>query len=129
MCATALANLEIIERENLLENVNAMGDYLKTALFAMKEKYPVVGDVRGMGLFWGMELVKDRVSKEPAGEGVAIGVVGHCAANGGVLIGRTNRCFGLYNNTIFFCPAFICTPADIDAACTALDAALAAIKL
>ena len=126
--AAALENMNIIERENLLENVIEMGDYLMDRLLELKEKHPVVGDVRGKGLFVGAELVKDRESKEPVDESVAAGVVTDCLEQG-VMIGRTNRSFPQFNNTLCLSPALICTRDDLDEIVTAMDRAIAKIQV
>lgn len=122
--AAALANMEIIENEKLLDNVNQQGEHLKGRLNQLMEKYDVIGDVRGKGLFVGFEMVKDRVTKEPVDESLVIAIGGHCMKNG-VIIGRTNRSFKEYNNTICLSPALIATQADIDAIVDAIDNALA----
>jgi 4-aminobutyrate aminotransferase-like enzyme len=70
-CATALAVLETYEKENVLENVNKMGQYFIDRLGELKDKYPLIGDVNGWGLFIGIELVKDRKTKEPAAKQTA----------------------------------------------------------
>lgn len=119
-----LANIEIIERENLLANVRERGDQLMDGLLALKERHPVVGDVRGKGLFAGLELVSDRASREPAPEQLAMAVAAHCAG-AGVLIGRTNRSFSEFNNTLCLSPALIASARDIDDILRALDSALA----
>lgn len=124
--AAALANLKIIEQENLLENTRAMGEYLMQGLLTLQDKYTLIGDVRGKGLFAGFELVSDRITKEPVDESVAIQIAGHCMKNG-VIIGRTNRSFKTFNNTICLSPALIATKADIDVIVTALDNALSDI--
>jgi len=62
--AAALKNLEIVERENLVENARIRGEQLAARLQAMKEKHPIIGDVRGTGLIQGIEFVKDRTTKE-----------------------------------------------------------------
>ncbi len=121
--AAALENMCIIERENLLDNVNKMGDYLMDQLLELKEKYAIVGDVRGKGLFVGVELVKDRQSKAPVDESVAAAVVGDCLKQN-VMIGRTNRSFAEHNNTLCLSPALICTKDDIDEIVTSIDHAL-----
>ncbi|KMN84005.1 hypothetical protein VK98_00520 [Chromobacterium sp. LK11] len=64
-CAAALANLEIIERENLTENAAKVGGHLLQRLRQVKNKHPNMGDVRGLGLMIGVELVADPVSKRP----------------------------------------------------------------
>jgi len=122
--AAALENLRIIEEENLMQNAAEMGDYLMNCLLGLQKKYDCIGDVRGKGLFAGIELVKDRVSKEPADETVLMKIVADCQARG-VLIGRTNRSITGYNNTITLSPALIATSNEIDEIVTALDAALA----
>ncbi|MBI4306862.1 MAG: aspartate aminotransferase family protein, partial [Chloroflexi bacterium] len=62
--AAALKNIEIMEREKLVENARARGEQLKERLAVMKEKHPIIGDVRGTGLIQGIEFVKDRKTKE-----------------------------------------------------------------
>ena len=63
--AVALRNIEIIEREKLPENSAAQGRYLADRFAEMQDKYPVIGHVHAMGLQIGLELVKDRSTKEP----------------------------------------------------------------
>ena len=58
-CAIALAVLEVIDDENLQENAKNVGDYYKSMLTALQKKYPCIGDVRGSGLYLGVEIVKD----------------------------------------------------------------------
>lgn len=122
--AAALVNMEIIENENLLENVTQQGEYLRGRLNQLKEKYDVIGDVRGKGLFAGFELVKDRETKEPVDESLPIAIGAHCMKNG-VIIGRTNRSFKEFNNTVCLSPALIATQADIDTIVDAIDNAMA----
>ena len=121
--AAALENMRIIEEENLLENVTAMGDYLMDQLRELQQKHPAIGDVRGKGLFVGAELVKDRASKAPADESYVTKIVGDCLKQG-VMIGRTNRSFPEHNNTLCLSPALICTKDDLDEIVTAIDNAL-----
>ncbi|HTZ78347.1 MAG TPA: aminotransferase class III-fold pyridoxal phosphate-dependent enzyme [Stellaceae bacterium] len=63
--AAALASIEVLHEEGLLERARELGDYLGTRLRELGRKHPCVGDVRGLGLFWTLELVRDRASKEP----------------------------------------------------------------
>ena len=121
--AAALANMKIIEDENLLENVTKMGEYLMGRLGELKDKHEIIGDVRGKGLFCGAELVKDRKTKEPVHESVAAAVVADCLEQG-VLIGMTNRSLNGYNNTLCLSPALICTKQDLDQIVDAIDGAL-----
>jgi 4-aminobutyrate aminotransferase len=65
-CAAALAVLDIIKTEKLLENATEQGAYIKKNLMEMKERHPMIGDVRGKGLMIGVEIVKDKDSKEVA---------------------------------------------------------------
>ena len=120
--AAALENMRIIEDEGLLENVTHMGEYFMGRLRELQDKYPIIGDVRGKGLFCGMELVKDRKTKEPVAESVAIAIAADCMRQG-VMIGRTNRSFEQFNNTLCFSPALIATQQDLDVIIAALDAA------
>ena len=121
--AAALENMAIIEEENLLENCNAMSDHLMGNLHALAEKHAVIGDVRGKGLFCGLELVTDRATREPVHESKVAAVVGDCMANG-VVIGATNRSFEGYNNTLCLSPALICTKDDLDEITHGIDEAL-----
>ena len=125
--AAALEVLKIINREKLIENINVVGDYLKNKLLELQDKHEMIGEVRGKGLFCGVELVKDRATKEPVDEKVAIAVAGHCFQNK-VMIGRTNRSFETNNNVLLFSPAFICSKNDIDLIIESVDNALEANK-
>ena len=64
VAAAALKNLEIMEREGVIENVRQNEPYLRDQLLGLKERHEIIGDVRGAGYFWAMELVKDRATKE-----------------------------------------------------------------
>ncbi|OMH36569.1 aspartate aminotransferase family protein [Motiliproteus sp. MSK22-1] len=121
--AAALVNMQIIEDEKLLENVTHQGEYLLGRLNELQDKYDVIGEVRGKGLFAGFELVKDRVTKEPVDESLPMAIGAHCMKNG-VIIGRTNRSFKELNNTICLSPALIASQADIDAIVDAIDNAM-----
>ena len=125
--AAALEVLKIIKREKLLENVNEVGEHLKNKLLELQDKHEMIGEVRGKGLFCGVELVKDRATKEPVDETVAASVAAHCFKNK-VMIGRTNRSFETNNNVLLFSPAFICTKTDIDLIVESVDNALVANK-
>ena len=119
----ALENMRIIEDENLLENTVRMGERCLKNLEALKEKHNVVGDVRGLGLFLGAELVADRKTKEPIDEKRVQAVVADCLKQG-VIIGATNRSLDGLNNTLCLSPALIATANDIDRITDVIDRAL-----
>jgi 4-aminobutyrate aminotransferase len=81
----ALATLEVIKSERLIENVNRLGNKAKKRFLEMKEKYEIVGDVRGMGFFIGIEIVKDKRSKT-RGEQEAKAVMDYCFRHGLLVI-------------------------------------------
>lgn len=120
--AAALANLEIIEREGLIDNCRIQGERLLAGLEKLKAKYPIIGDVRGKGLFVGIELVTDPVNKAPVADAITVGIAARCKALG-LLIGRTNRSFTAANNILNMSPALIATEADIDKILSILDKA------
>ena len=64
-CAAALASIEVIEEENILQNVREVGQFFAKRMAKMKEEHPIVGDVKGKGFLLGIELVKDKATKEP----------------------------------------------------------------
>lgn len=124
--AAGLENIRIIEEEGLLKNTLDMGERLINNLYALSENHNLIGDVRGAGLFCGVELVKDRLSKEPAEEKLVQAVVAECMSRG-VIIGATNRALPGYNNTLCLSPALIATPDDIDHITDVLDKAITRI--
>jgi 4-aminobutyrate aminotransferase-like enzyme len=67
-CAAALATLDVLEEEGLMENARVVGEYARNGLKGLAKKYECIGDVRGSGLFFGAEMVLDRETKEPATE-------------------------------------------------------------
>ncbi|HFQ5012852.1 TPA: aspartate aminotransferase family protein [Vibrio vulnificus] len=80
-CAAALATMEAIEQEGLLEKAKADSQFMREKLLEMKAKYPVIGDVRGIGMLWGIELVTDHESKVRAYD-EAEAVLYQCLNNG-----------------------------------------------
>ncbi len=122
--AAAMANMDIIEREDLLGNVNRMGEYLAGELERLKAKHAIIGDVRGMGLFRGAELVADRATKEPLPEKIVQAIVADCMQRSAVIIGATNRSLPGLNNTLCLSPAYIADKSDIDEIVAAIDGAI-----
>ncbi|MCU8504371.1 aspartate aminotransferase family protein [Vibrio vulnificus] len=80
-CAAALATMEAIEQDGLLDKVKADSQFMREKLLEMKAKYPVIGDVRGIGMLWGIELVIDHESKARAYD-EAEAVLYQCLNNG-----------------------------------------------
>ena len=117
--AAALAVIKIIEEEDLRTNARVVGGYLRERLDELKEKYEVIGDVRGMGLMQGVELVKNRETKEPAPEAVL--KVFEETKRQGVLIGKG----GLYGNVIRTGMMLNSTKDNVDELIAALDAGFA----
>jgi 4-aminobutyrate aminotransferase len=119
--AAALAVIKIIEDEDLKSNAVTVGAYFRERLEGLKEKYPVIGDVRGMGLMQALELVKDRETKEPDPQSVL--KVFEETKRRGVLIGKG----GLYGNVIRTGVMLNATKDTINELIEALDAALSAV--
>jgi len=82
---SALATLEIIKSERLIESAKKLGEKAMKRLMEWKEKYEIVGDVRGLGLFIGVEIVKDKRSKA-RGEGEAKKIIDYCFRHGALVI-------------------------------------------
>ncbi|HKP12462.1 MAG TPA: aspartate aminotransferase family protein [Blastocatellia bacterium] len=119
--AAALATIRVIEENDLPRNAREVGGYLRARLDELKDKYPVIGDVRGMGLMQAIECVKDRATKQPDPESVVR--VFEETRRRGVLIGKG----GLYGNVIRLGPPLVATKADMDELAAALDAAFASL--
>jgi len=113
--AAAIAVIKMIEDEDLRTNARTVGSYLREKFEELKEKYPIIGDVRGMGLMQGIELVKDRETKEPASEAVL--KVFEETKRQGVLIGKG----GLYGNVIRTGMMLNSTKDNVDELAAALD--------
>ena len=116
-CAQGRAVLEIIEREKLQENSLTIGSRLLAGLNQLKEKHKLIGDVRGKGLMLGIELVKDRQSKEPAKEASAQ-ILETCKELG-LLLGKG----GLWGQTLRFSPPMCVNEQDADFLLEVLDRA------
>jgi len=117
--AAAKAVVDAIAADKLMDNAATVGGHLRSRLDAFAEKHPTVGEVRGMGLMQGVELVKDKESKEPA-PNVAAAVM-EAAKERGLIIGKG----GLYGNVLRISPALNVTKQDADQAADIIDQALA----
>jgi 4-aminobutyrate aminotransferase-like enzyme len=120
--AAALAVIKTIEDDDLRTNAAVVGGYLRARLDELMEKYPVIGDVRGMGLMQGIELVKDRSTKEPD-PGSVLKVFEETKRRG-VLIGKG----GLYGNVIRTGMMLNSTKENVDELTAALDAGMARVN-
>ena len=119
----AKATIDFIESEGLLENSRVVGSYLHDRLKELQEKHPVIGDVRGMGLMQGVELVKDRKTKQPAVEEMKR--LMDVTKENGLIVGKG----GLYGNVVRISPPLTCTKRDVDDAAELLDRSFAAIAV
>lgn len=119
-CAAGCATLDVIARDNTPANCAAMGRRLRAGLDALKDKYSIIGDVRGMGLMQGVELVHDRASKRPGPD--LVGKVFEETKRRHLLIGKG----GLYGNVLRITPMLNVTAAEVDTALEVLDKAFAA---
>src|SRR5215813_10549677 len=120
--AAALAVIKFIEDEDLKTNAREVGNYLRQGLDALKEKYPAIGDVRGMGLMQGLELVKDRETKEPAPQ--AVNMLLEETKRRRVLIGKG----GLYANVVRTGLMLNSTKDHVDELISAMDASFTAMN-
>lgn len=114
-CAAALAVQRVIEEERLLDNVLARGEQLRTQLRETLGDHPNVGDIRGRGLFVGVEFVRDKVSKaalDPARK-VHVALKRQGMANGLMMYPMGGTIDGVQGNHALLAPPFICTPSDI----------------
>ncbi|MDG4669533.1 aminotransferase class III-fold pyridoxal phosphate-dependent enzyme [Shinella sp. 838] len=107
-CAVGLAVLDVIESQDLRGNALTIGNYLMDAFRAMQTRYDVIGDVRGLGLFLGIELVTDRRTKAPATEFAR--AVSNGARRRGVLMGTE----GPHDNVLKMRPPMIFSKRDAD---------------
>ena len=117
-CAAAVANIQVMEEENLAAESARKGERTLDRLWEMQAEHPSIGEVRGLGLMIGVELVTDRKTKEPATKQAAA-IRKYCREHG-VLVGVG----GQAGNVIRFQPPLVIADADLDHAVDVLDAAL-----
>jgi 4-aminobutyrate aminotransferase-like enzyme len=118
-CAAALAVLDVLDDEGLVANAASVGDSLRSALRALAGRHEAIGDVRGRGLMTGVELVRDRATREPAGD-LATRVKDEMAERG-VLIGTTGR----HGNILKIRPPLCVSPDEAGLIVGTLDAVVA----
>jgi len=124
-CASAIASIEAFKEEGIVEHSGAMGDVFAERLHGLADRHPSIGDVRGLGCFWGIELVKNRETREPL---VPFNATGEAFAP----VARLAKAAldrGLYLmthwNVVMVCPPLTVTPEEIDEGIAILDEALA----
>ncbi len=117
-CAAAVATIETIREENMLERGDKIAQHALKRLKALMDKYECIGDVRGKGFMMGVEFVKNRKSKEPAPE-ILKELLERCLEKQLVLIGC-----GVYGNVLRFYPPLCVTREQIDRAIDTIDECL-----
>ena len=118
----AKAVIDYIEEQNLLRNTEEVGAYMHGKLLDLKDKYQLIGDVRGMGLLQAIELVEDRRTKVPAT--AATLKMMDAARDNRIMIGRG----GLYGNVLRCSPPMNISRSDVDEFILRLDAAFAKVE-
>jgi 4-aminobutyrate aminotransferase len=121
-CEAARATIDVIRGEDLARNARVAGEILRDGLLELALKHQLIGDVRGMGLMQGVELVRDRKTKEPAKE--ELGRLFEATRKRGLLIGKG----GLYGNVIRISPPLTIGKADVEEALRILEAAFTEVE-
>lgn len=118
-CAASLKAIEFMEREKLAERAVEIGQKVTARYEAMKERYEVIGDVRGMGAMIGLEFVKDKAAKEP-NPGLVKSLVQECAKNGLMV-----ESAGVYGNVIRFLAPLVITDQQLEAGLDIMEKVIA----
>ncbi|WP_203076960.1 4-aminobutyrate--2-oxoglutarate transaminase [Falsiroseomonas ponticola] len=118
-CAAALGVLDAFEQDGLLERSAALGERLKAGLESLAQRYPVIGDVRGLGFMQAIEIVADRASRKP--DATMAQAIIDAARDEGLLV---IKC-GVHRNVIRFLAPLVTTDAQLDEGLGLLDRALA----
>mgnify|MGYP001439804068 CR=1 FL=1 len=121
MALAAIATLDVIEEEGLQQRAGELGGHFKAGLESLMERHALIGDVRGRGLFLGVELVRDRITLEPAAEEASAMV--NAMRDRGVLLSTD----GPLHNVIKIKPPMVLDEGDIDMTVRQLDDVLRAL--
>jgi 4-aminobutyrate aminotransferase-like enzyme len=116
--AVGLAVLDVLKDERLLENAQRVGSYVLAGMRALQKKHPIIGDVRGNGMFFAVEMVTDRQTREPAGARTK--AIVNAMRERGVLISR----IGLSDNILKIRPPMVFSIENADLLLTTLDSVL-----
>lgn len=111
-CAVAVRNLEIMEEEDLPGRSARMGERLRRKISALEE-HPNVGDIRYRGLLFGIELVEDRESRQPASAATMVKVISGCKERG-LIVSKNGDTVAGFNNVITLCPPLNITDEDLE---------------
>ncbi len=122
-CAAGLAVLDVLEEEKLVERGRLIGKRIHDKMNELKEKFDLIGDVRGIGAMWAVELVKDRQTKEPAKEEAAQ-IVKTCWQNGLFALSA-----GTYGNVLRFLPPLVIENSELEEGLTILEKAIEQVAL
>jgi len=120
-CAAAEATVRVLLEEDLVQNAAERGNQLMDGLQEIQSRYPVMGDVRGLGLMVGVEFT-DPNTRKPATD-VAKHVIQHCLEEGHLIM----MSCGPYGNTVRWIPPLVVTEAQIDEGLTSFEKAVAAV--
>lgn len=121
-CTAGLATLDVIERHNLAENARDIGSYLLDGFRQLQVRHPLIGEARGKGMILGVELVRDRDTREPAATEAAK-VVYRCKELGLILFYG-----GIYSNVLEVTPPLTMTRAEADRGLAIIDEALSDVE-
>jgi 4-aminobutyrate aminotransferase/(S)-3-amino-2-methylpropionate transaminase len=122
-CAAALKMIEVLERDQLVARSAEVGRRIHARFQRLADRYPFVGEVRGSGAIYGLELVSDRASKLPAADLVTR--ITRAAYERGLVTIRA----GLYANVVRVLPALTIPDQDLEAGLDILDGAFAAVSV
>jgi taurine--2-oxoglutarate transaminase len=124
-CASAVASIEAFQEEGIVENAAAMGEVFRAELARLADRHPSIGEVRGLGCLWGLELVRDRATREPL---VPFNASGAAAKPVAALAGHA-LAKGLYLmthwNVVMVCPPLTITREELEEGIAILDDTLA----
>ena len=125
--AGGLAALKVYIEEGLFDRAREIEGWLREGLGALQQRHPIVGDVRGMGAMFGLELVRDRASREPLVQWHHPGGSAPMQAFYGELMARGVHAYGRYN-VVIVTPPLVITRSELDEGLEGLDAALSAVE-
>jgi 4-aminobutyrate aminotransferase-like enzyme len=122
-CAAGMAVMQVVEDEGLQDNAREVGDYLKQGFLRLQKRFEIIGDVRGSGLFLGVEFVLDRTSLTPA-TAQTVTILARLKAEFGILTSS----FGAHDNVMVIKPPMCFSQANADTFLASLSAVLADLR-